>query len=946
MKKLRFLFCAISLCILCVLLFTACTMRLDAPKNFVLDTDTLTLTWKKTAGAESYTIVIGDTELVTRSNSYSLESLEPGTYIIKVCANGDGENAKNSEFIEYSFTREEETGLRYKLINNNTEYQLVGIGTAEGDVVMESVYRGKPVTAIAASALSGNARITSFVVGEHVKTIGKKAFYNSKAMESITIPEGVVSIGESAFQTCTKLKSITLPSTLTEIPKLAFGYCRGLETLNLGENTKTIGEKAFVDCESLKSIILPDSVTSIGVSSFSSCKKAVTLKLSNSLADIAENAFYRCESIVDVTIGTNVKQIGAYAFGNCMAITAIDIPDNVESIDSYAFSYCNNLETVTLGKGLREIGAYAFYETKLYNEAPDVVYIDNWIVDCKNSEITQDTLDSLIKRETVGIAAETFVSCTKIGSVKLPNVKFIGDYAFWGCTLLRGYPDTTFSNELEIIGSDAFVGCLLLDRFNFGTVLTSIGAYAFHGCVRLAEVDLPDTLTSIGTSAFDGTGIYTAASDLVYADNWLVASKEGSGNIVIKDGTVGIADYCFYQKWTGRVEFPSSLKYIGKAAFYECLFVAIQSFPQSLKSIDDYAFYGCTYGTFGDKNYLLTLPEGLEYLGRSAFYQSQVISISIPGSLKKIGDYAFAGCTLLGASEVVVDEAGTTVPGCLILNEGIEHIGTRAFYNCSNLDAVVIPDSVTSLGQRVFNKCYELDSVVIGEGLTEIGDYMFYNCTELESITISDSVIRIGKYAFRGCMKLTDITFGNNVQIIDNFAFMGCKALKNVVLPDSVTTIGNYAFRALTSATSIIIGSNVETIGQHAFYGCSIASIYCEDTELQPYWNERFNSSYRPIFFGVQLSEDRTYVEALTVSAASPDNSDATNGITAPRRAGYQFMGWATTAGGEVVYSAAEVVNAPVGTTLYAVYQEGEEPEEEPEEEGTSDENSSTASEA
>jgi len=210
MKRICLLLTLICLCVCCLVFMTSCAEELSAPQNFKFDDHTQTLSWKKVKDASGYTITIGDDEVVTRANSYSLEKLEPGEYVIKVRANGDGDKIKDSETSEYNFTREYETGLRYKLINNNREYQLVGIGTATGDVVMESVYRGKPVTSIADSALSGNSRITSFVIGEHVESIGKKAFYNSKAMVSITIPEGVKSIGVSAFQTCgiTELASI------------------------------------------------------------------------------------------------------------------------------------------------------------------------------------------------------------------------------------------------------------------------------------------------------------------------------------------------------------------------------------------------------------------------------------------------------------------------------------------------------------------------------------------------------------------------------------------------------------------------------------------------------------------------------------------------------------------------------------------------------------------
>ena len=946
MKKFCLLLSLISLCVVCLILMSSCAADLDAPKNLKLNEATQTLSWNKCKGASGYTILIGDVEVSTLSNSYSLEKLEPGDYIIKVKARGDGEETKDSEYVEFAFTREYETGLRYKLINNNKEYQLVGIGTATGDVVMESVYRGKPVTSIAASALAGNSRITSFVIGEHVKEIGKKAFYNSKAMISVTIPEGVETLGVNAFQTCTKLLSVTIPSTITDIPDYAFGYCRALQSLTIGENVKTIGTKAFTDCESLTKLVIPDSVTTMGADAFSSCEALTSVVLSKNLEAIPKNAFYRCKLLAEITLGDKITSIGSYAFGDCELLTKISIPDSVTSLGDYAFTSCEALAEVEMSEGMREIGAYAFYNTKLYNDSPDVVYVGNWIVGCKNEEITQDEVKLQLREETVGLGTAAFMNCKQIDSIKLPNVKFIGDYAFANCENLLGYAFTAFSNELETIGDYAFANCPLLDSFNFGTALTTIETYAFMGCVRLNEVSFPDTLTKIGTRAFNNTGLYTAASNLVYADKWVVGCKSGSGNVAIKEGTIGISDYCFYQQWIEEVTMPNSLRIIGRGAFYECMTITLQKLPTGLKTIGDYAFYNCYYGMFGGDDLILNLPLGLESIGRSAFYQAQLCGVVIPGTVKEIGAYAFWGCYLLGAPEITDMDGNLIARGRVVLGEGIETIGSRAFYGCAGLETLVIPDSVTTLGERVFNKCTALKNVTIGSGLKALGDYMFYNCVAIEEIVISDGVEEIGNYAFRGCEKLASITFGQNITKIGDFAFLGCTSLKSVVLPDSVTEIGRYAFRGLSSATSIYLSENVEVIGQHAFYGCNIATIYCEDVELQRLWHERFNSSYRPIVFGVTFSEDGTYVQSFTVTETAIDNHDALNGVTAPRRTGYTFAGWATEPAGEVVYAAADVATAPVGTTLYAVYTEGEEiiePDDSAEEGATGEENTTPA---
>ena len=162
----------------------------------------------------------------------------------------------------------------------------------------------------------------------------------------------------------------------------------------------------------------------------------------------------------------------------------------------------------------------------------------------------------------------------------------------------------------------------------------------------------------------------------------------------------------------------------------------------------------------------------------------------------------------------------------------VTSIGGKAFYSCSGLTSVTIPNSMTSIGNYAFEGCSSLTSVTIPNSVTNIGKSAFMNCSGLISVTIPNSVTNIGDYAFSGCSGLISINIPNSVTNISNFAFGGCSGLISVTIPNSVTSIGGYAFSWCSSLTSIILPKSVTSIGNWAFYGCSgLTDVYCYGTE-------------------------------------------------------------------------------------------------------------------
>ena len=121
-------------------------------------------------------------------------------------------------------------------------------------------------------------------------------------------------------------------------------------------------------------------------------------------------------------------------------------------------------------------------------------------------------------------------------------------------------------------------------------------------------------------------------------------------------------------------------------------------------------------------------------------------------------------------------------------------IEQRAFYDCSSLQSIHIPDGITMIGCWAFAGCSSLQSLHIPDSVTEIGQIAFSRCSSLQSIHIPDSVTRIRWYAFNGCSSLQSIRIPDSVTAIGDNAFHSCSSLRCILIPESVTTIGWHAF--------------------------------------------------------------------------------------------------------------------------------------------------------
>ncbi len=221
--------------------------------------------------------------------------------------------------------------------------------------------------------------------------------------------------------------------------------------------------------------------------------------------------------------------------------------------------------------------------------------------------------------------------------------------------------------------------------------------------------------------------------------------------------------------------------------------------------------YTWTYRINGDTAKIYGTYNGYPPYYTPAISPSPTGTVTIPSTLggkpvTSIGSYAFYGCS--GLTRVTIPDSVTSIE-------------MYAFERCSGLTSVTIPDSVTSIGDSAFNDCSGLASVTIGNGVTSIGYCAFYNCSGLTSVTIPNSVTSIWDYAFYNCSGLTSVTIPNSVTSIGSRAFDNCSGLASVTIGNGVTCIGSSAFSGCSGLTSVTIPNSVTSIGDYAFSGCS-----------------------------------------------------------------------------------------------------------------------------
>ena len=229
----------------------------------------------------------------------------------------------------------------------------------------------------------------------------------------------------------------------------------------------------------------------------------------------------------------------------------------------------------------------------------------------------------------------------------------------------------------------------------------------------------------------------------------------------------------------------------------------------------------------------LIIEEGVTHIGSCAFYTFGYTEVVIPSTVTSIGDNAFERSDLKS----------------IVIPDTVTKMGDEVFKDCTKLTSVKLPNGIKELGKSMFveapiknieipasvqsmNGTFQfsgIESVIIPEGVREIGDKTFWCCKNLKKVVIPDSVKSIGDYAFERSA-ITEIRL-DNVESIGLSAFQECKALKCAILSPNLKSVGDNTFEKCSSLEYAYIPDTLKTIPDFMFAYCSsLKSIVLPDS--------------------------------------------------------------------------------------------------------------------
>lgn len=601
----------------------------------------------------------------------------------------------------------------YQFQYGNAFYRTLDANTCSLVKVVDGTSGKVKIPEIAAytTELSGQSvspRSTTFEF--RVVEVDNTAF-NGEAQSNVTevvLPESITKINGGAFNGCTSLTTVNIPSKVTQLNSV-FNHCTSLKKISIPKAVSNLSG-SFEYCGTIEEVIIEDC----------DCEKPID----------SSNSHYAFSNTIIKKLYQG-RNFDTYVFRG-IGIESLTIGDMVTEICSDMY-LGNPLRNIVFGKNLKKIGTTAFH------------------------------------------------NCTALTEINLPeSLKELGDNCFSGCTSL-----TTFNIPSKIKELRAnFYGCTSLKKIFIPKTVEKISG-VFDRCGTIEELIIEDSESPIDISGFSETQIKSVyqGRNRGYDNTWF--QGKGVETAVIGDMVTEIGSGIYGNNPLKSITFGKSVSKIAQSAFSECKELKELILPESLVELGGYSFNGCSTLT------TISFPSNLTEIISNFHHCKSLQKVSIPANIEKISS-SFQDCSEI--EEFVIEDSETpiTLSGNFGYKTVVKNLnlgrncGDRAFED-RKIENLVLGDKVTELGIYAFSG-NSLQTVKFGSNLTKIGSYAFYNCKQLEEVILPESLTELGRVSFDGCSALRTLIIPSKLKEIQQ-NFNSCTSLKKVVLPSNIESI-------------------------------------------------------------------------------------------------------------------------------------------------------------
>ncbi len=709
-----------------------------------------------------------------------------------------------------------------KIPNNITT---IGRSAFDGCSDLKDITLPNSVTTIGRSAFWNCKSLTSITIPASVKEINEYAFWGctglSSVMVSWTDAQLIVSINSNVFQGIAngagaQGATLVVPRGTTNSYQQANGW-KDFGSIVDGDNIIIYAASERLQ-NAAQSLFIGSTVFGSKIVQYNFSNGVGTIICDGPITKIGEYAFEGCRALTDVTIPTTATMIGEIAFSSC-SFTSVVIPAAMKSLGKWAFSgtllksmYCFSpippkLDGVQIFNGI-PTADFSVYVVDV--EA----YIKSW-----SSQLPSSCFKPIVIEQD-GIKYEVF------GGNKARVIAKDGGYT-GSITISSQVSYMGYTFTVTEIGQDAFKNCTNLIYITIPNTITTIGIRAFEGCSNLTSVIIPASVKEIKDWAFKNC---TQLNDLQFAERertdaitigTYAIENTALEAVAIPEWMAVVPEGLFYSnKKLRAIYLPANVNHINQRAFEWCDSVkCVVSMAATPPTLDANAFVN-----FKGKNDVFLYVPSPDAI---TAYKNSNWDSYFPSFTTDI-EYNIISTTDKTAEVIraIPFDGKVAIPAMAVINGDyytVIGIGNNAFKNDTSLRSISLPPSIQYIGNDAFNGCTQLKQTSIEtlEDLQTIGYYAFYGCSALDSIVIPEGVQTLDAYTFYGCKSLTNVVMPVGLRKIWDGCFWESNLQQEITIPEGVDTIGQKAFCGNTKLEIINLPSTLKEIKSNAFDWCN-----------------------------------------------------------------------------------------------------------------------------